>query len=466
MADTLTAPNLFVPQTVTPPDRPLPFIRAVFGLVQNPLKVWTRAMYEEPYHFVEWMGQRTHYLRTPEHLKGVLLDQAESFGKSSFQLRLLRPATGDGLLTTEGEHWRFQRRAASPAFRIDMLRAVVPTYAAAAQASVDRMRAAAVNGPIDVLGEMQRATLDVIVETILGGNDPGFRHDVVAQAVTDYVESLGHPDVLDVLGVPPWIPRPRDKKGPRAAATLKQAAVDAIARRRASREKRNDLLDYLLAARDPETGKGLSDDELRDNVVTFIGAGHETTALALTYTLYLIANAPDVQERLLAEARAACGDAPVTPAMIEAMPFHEQVIREAMRLYPPVSIIDRVAREDVKLGDVEIRKGDYCFLMIYAMHRHALLWDAPAAFDPERFSEERAKGRHRFQYLPFGGGPRICIGMKFAYMEAVAILATLVRGLAFKPNPAHAVVPNIRITLRPEGGMPLHVAARDGAHAG
>ena len=236
--------------------------------------------------------------------------------------------------------------------------------------------------------------------------------------------------------------------------------MNAILRRRASGEKQKDLLGLLLAARDPETGRGLSDDELRDNVVTFIGAGHETTALTLTFALYLIANAPEVQDRLVKEVRDVCGDRPIDAAVVDELVFHEQVIKEAMRLYPPVSIVDRMAVEDIDLGDVQVKKGDFAFNLIYVMHRHQMLWDHPERFDPDRFSEERSKGLHRFQFMPFGAGPRICIGMKFAYMEAVAMLATLLRELRFLPNAAHRVEPNIRITLRPEGGMPLFAETR------
>ncbi len=146
--------------------------------------------------------------------------------------------------------------------------------------------------------------------------------------------------------------------------------------------------------------------------------------------------------------------------VIDAMPFHEQVIKETMRLYPPVSLIDRVAVADIDFGDVQVKKGDFAFALIYVMHRHKRLWERPERFDPDRFSEARAKGIPRFQYMPFGAGPRICIGMKFAYMEAIAILATLVRRLRFLPNADHKVEPNIRITLRPEGGMPLFVERR------
>lgn len=461
MAPIASASNpLFVAETVDPPDRPVDWISAVFGMMRNPLTVWPRSMYVEQYHAVRWMGATFHYIRAPDHMKAVLLDNAGSFAKSTFQLRLLRPAVGEGLLTADGEKWRPQRRAASPAFRIDALRALVPTFAASAEATVHRMLSGGAT-KVDICDHMQRLTLDVIVETILGGSDPGFRHDLVASAVADYVESLGHPDLLDILGAPTWVPRPRGKRGPRAAAMLKAAATDAIARRRASGDQRSDLLGLLLAARDPETGLGLSDDELRDNVVTFIGAGHETTALALSYALYLIANAPDVQARLVAEAQAECGDDPIDAAAVERLVFHEQVIKEAMRLYPPVSLIDRVARADVDLGGgVTVRKGEVVLLMIYAMHRHEALWTRPEAFDPDRFSEARSHARHRFQFLPFGGGPRICIGMKFAYMEAVAALAAIIRRVRVLPDPSHRVRPNIRITLRPEGGLSLGVEAR------
>ncbi|MBI1340290.1 cytochrome P450 [bacterium] len=452
--------RLFRADTIAPPETPLPFVRGLLTMVDNPIKVWPKSAYRDRYHKLHWMGRTAHYIRSPEHVKAVLLDHADAFEKSEFQTRLLKPATGEGLLTSEGEHWRFQRRAASPAFRYDALKALVPTFARAASEAVGRMRAEGGGAPIDVMNEMNRTTLDVIVETIMSSGDPGFRHEHVSSAVTDYVQTLGHPDLLDILGAPPWIPRLKGSKGARAAARLKAAAVDSIARRRASDETRSDLLSLLMAARDPETGRGLSETELRDNIVTFIGAGHETTALALTYTLYLIANDPVVQDRLHAEAVEVCGDAPVDADMVERLTFHEQVVKEAMRLYPPVALMDRRAVRDVEDGDLKIEAGDLVLIMIYVMHRHQRIWDQPEMFDPERFSPERSAGRHRFAYIPFGGGQRICIGMKFAYMEAAAILATLVRDLRFSPNPAHRVRPNIRITLRPAGGMPLFVSPR------
>ncbi|HEX5005843.1 MAG TPA: cytochrome P450 [Hyphomonadaceae bacterium] len=468
MADTLTTDDVFIPQTVTPPDRPLPQWRGLMQMIANPLRVWPKVMYETPYGGGTWkpfplvpFSRSFHYFRRPEHMQAMFLDHPDVFVKSPFQRKLLGPAVGEGLLTASGEHWKFQRRAASPAFRIDALRALVPVFSQSAEETVKRMRSAGAKAPIDVMGEMQHATLDVIVETILGGADPNFGYDTMATTVHDYIESMGKPDMLDMFGAPASIWRPWGGRGRAAAEGLRKSAVSAIERRRAGDAKRKDLLGLLLAARDPETSRGLSDIELRDNVVTFIGAGHETTALALTYALYLIANAPDVQERLVREVREVCGEKHIDAGMVEAMTFHEQVVKETMRLYPPVAIIDRMANADLELPDgVKVRKGDLAFALIYVMHRHKLLWDHPERFDPDRFSPERSEKHHRFQYIPFGAGPRICIGMKFAYMEAVAMLGTLVRALKFRPNPAHQVVPNIRITLRPEGGMPLYAEAR------
>lgn len=459
MADTVTASH-FVPQTVIPPDRPLPLVRGLLQMIANPLYVWPRAMYENPYHGVKWIGRTFHYFRRPEHMKAVFLDHAAIFVKSQFQKKLVGPALGDGLLTAEGDHWKFQRRAASPAFRIDALRALVPAFSQSAQDTIERIRAMPAGQPVDVMQEMQHATLDVIVETILGGADPEFGYDRMAQIITDYIDTMGKPDLLDMFGTPPWVWRPWGARGRRRAAELQISAVNAIRRRRASGQERKDLLGLLLAARDPETRRGLSDDELRDNVVTFIGAGHETTALALTFALYLVANAPEVQERLVREVLDVCGSRPIDADMVDDLVYTEQVIKEAMRLYPPVALIDRVATEDIDLGDVRVKKGDFAFNLIYIMHRHRMLWDNPERFDPDRFAPERAREMHRFQFMPFGAGPRICIGMKFAYMEAVAMLATLLRELRFRPNPAHRVEPNIRITLRPEGGMPLFAERR------
>ncbi|RYY97101.1 MAG: cytochrome P450 [Alphaproteobacteria bacterium] len=235
MADTLND-TPFIPQTVTPPEKPLGMVRGLMQMIANPLHVWPRAMYENPYHGVRWIGRTFHYFRRPEHMKAVFLDHPDIFRKSQFQKKLVGPALGEGLLTSEGEHWKFQRRAASPAFRIDKLRELAPAFASSAEATVERMKAKAKAGPIDVMAEMQHATLDVIVETILGGADPNFGFDRIATTVEDYIQTMGKPDMLDMFGTPNWVPRPWGGKGRRAAEGLKQSAVNAIERRQKSGE--------------------------------------------------------------------------------------------------------------------------------------------------------------------------------------------------------------------------------------
>jgi cytochrome P450 len=237
MPDTLTSPE-FIPQTVIPPEKPLPLIRGLLQTIANPLHVWPRAMYENPYHGVKWIGRTFHYFRKPEHMKAVFLDHADIFRKSQFQKKLVGPALGDGLLTSEGDHWKFQRRAASPAFRIDALRALVPAFSTSAEATIERIRKMPAGQAIDMQSEMQHATLDVIVETILGGADPNFGYSRIAGTVEDYMLVMGKPDVLDLFGTPNWVPRPWGGKGRRAAAALRAAATNAIARRRASGETR------------------------------------------------------------------------------------------------------------------------------------------------------------------------------------------------------------------------------------
>jgi cytochrome P450 len=462
----LDAPTAtFTPSTVTPPRRALSTAGAMAALVRNPLESWHEELFELPSRRLAFLGTDYLQIMDPALMQSVLLDDIDSFRKSPVQQRVVRPGVGDGLLVVEGETWRFQRRAAAPAFRHDAMASLVPAMAAAGEAAADRMLAGAASGQaVDVLPEMTRATFDVIAATLLGGDDPSFDQEAVADAVTGYIETIGAVHLLDLLGAPDWIPRPGARRGKRAIAALRGAADAALANRRARVEGGgdlgDDLLGRMLAARDPETGRGMSDVELRDNIVTFIGAGHETTALALTWSLYLLAGDEAAQERLAAEASAVAGDGPIAPEQVERLAFHEQVIKEAMRLYPPAVMVQRQAVKPVRVGWHDLEPGAEVMCLIYVMHRSRRLWEKPAAFDPDRFSPERAAGRHRFAHMPFGAGPRICIGMRFAYLEAAAILAAVMRKARVGLLPDYVARPRMRVTLRPEGGMPLVIQPR------
>jgi cytochrome P450 len=449
----------FLPQTVTPPAEPLGTFDAAAALIRNPIEAWHEGLYDLPSRRFDFLGGDYLQIMDPALMQAVLLDEVGAFRKSPTQQRIVRPGVGQGLLVVEDDAWRFQRRAASPAFRYEAMKAIVPTMAAAGEAAADRMRAAA-GEAADVMPEMTRATFEVIAATLLGGDDPSFDQEAVAHSVTDYIETIGAVDVMDLIGVPDFIPRFSRLRGQPAVKALRDAADAALVRRRAGGELGQDLLAQMLRARDPETGHGLNDIELRDNIVTFIAAGHETTALALTWALYLIAGDEDVQDRLAAEARSVAGDAPLAWEHLEKLHLHEQVIKESMRLYPPALLLMRQATRAVCIGEHQLEIGSDVMCLVYVMHRSRRLWENPERFDPGRFSPERSEGRHRFAFMPFGGGPRICIGMKFAYMEAAAILAALVRKLRFGLVPGRVVTPRMRVTLRPDGGMPLRVEAR------
>lgn len=330
-------------------------------------------------------------------------------------------------------------------------------FAGAAEASAARLCAA--SGVVDVEPEMRRATLQVVMDTLLASYD-GAAPEVLAHTL--FGDVVVRPTALDLLGAPPWIPAPGRSLYRSRGRALREQAREAVERRRRSDLETGDLLGALLAARDPENARALSDQELVDNILTFIGAGHETTAVTLTWTLYLVANAPEVQARLLAEARQVLGDGPVTADGLDRLTFHEQVVYESLRLFTPGPLILRTARRDVDLGPVQVKAGTNVFCNLYVLHRSPRLWDHPSAFDPDRFSPERSAGRRRFAFIPFGGGPRVCIGARFAMMEAKTFLATYVRAFAVEPASAAQPLPRFRLTTSPDGGMPLRIRPRAG----
>ena len=402
------------------------------------------------------MVARWHMVTDPVALKRVLLDNEANYPKSKVTKRMIRPAIGESLFIAEGAHWRWQRRAVSPVFSHRHLMALSHFMCAAAERSAERIAARA-PGRIDLHPEMVAATFDVITDVALsGGSDLDFSQ--LSMTTTRYFETIGRVSLFDVLNFPDWFPRPAQILHRRGVTDM-QRMLDRIIAERMKAQRREDLLQLMLEASDPETGRAMTPEELRDNLLAFLVAGHETTALALAWALYLSANAPDVQARLADEVWQAAGDGPVTADHLPALGYHRQVIEEAMRLYPPVGIMSRTARETDTLCGREIKPGDTVILPIYALHRHRLYWDDPDAFDPEHFAPEKVKARDRYLYLPFGGGPRICIGMNFAIIEAQLILATLIRRFAFAPTEQHPA-PVMTMTLRPEGGVPLGVTER------
>ncbi len=447
----------FRPRTLTPLRGQQGFFGILHTMLTNPLKIWPEMLYHET-RLIGTLagGARFMHLTSPDIAQAVLLENAGSFIRATMAQRLLKPALGEGLLTVEGDAWKRQRRIAAPAFRVQGLRALVPLMADAGIAAGERL--AAVRGVADVMPSMTDATLDVIVATLLKGRGDAIDRSSIAEDVDAYMDSYGGPDLFDVFDAPDWLPRPWKRRGARAVSRLRASAARAVEAAKRAPADPPTLTDLLVSAADPETGGKMSERELIDNVITFIGAGHETTALALTWTLHVLSTAPELQDALVAERTAVAGGERLTADHVDALALHHAVIEEVMRLFPPVAILGRTAVADVTLEDAEgplkIRPGDEVAIAVYPMHRHHALWDEPDAFRLGRTP------KHRFAYLPFGAGPRICIGKTFAMLEAVAILAEILPRVRVAPGPEREIEPVMKITVRPRGGMPLTLAPR------
>lgn len=398
--------------------------------------------------------KRWHMVMDPDACRRILKDRLEDYPKSDVTKLILRPAIGGSLFIAEGAHWHWQRRAAAPAFSVRNVQALAPVMTAAAERAAERISRAA-GGAANLFDEMVATTFEVIADVTFSGGGT-FDRDAVHGAIDSYIAGAARLSLLDIIGAPGWVPRPgRLYSGP-AMRAMKAMADRAITERRASGHAGvPDLLDLLLDGEDPETARRMTTAELRDNLLTFIVAGHETTALTLAWALYLCAFDPLVQARAREEARAALGRRAATVADLPALPYTRQIVDETLRLYPPAAFLSRTARAPDTLCGREVRPGDTVMLPIYALHRNHLLWPDPHRFDPGRFAD--AGAIDRFAYLPFGGGPRICIGAAFALQEAVIILATLLARFEFTKVEGREPRPVLILTLRPEGGVWLGV---------
>ncbi|MFT5796545.1 MAG: cytochrome P450 [Candidatus Azotimanducaceae bacterium] len=395
-------------------------------------------------------GKRWHMLMEPTAIREILLDRVGDYPKSDVTKNLLKPAIGESLFIAEGAHWRWQRRAAAPVFTHRNMMNLAPIMTSAAERSAQRITDAGPRG-INMLDEMVTTTFDIIADVTFSGGDT-FDRDGVHNAIDDYIAEAGKISLFDILGAPDWVPRPGRIRSGKALKEMKSMADKAIDERAArGHEGVPDLLDLLLAGVDPETKRKMNTAELRDNLLTFIVAGHETTALTLSWSMYLMAFDQDAQARAREEAQSVLQGRAATGDDVANLPFIRQIIDEALRLYPPAGIISRTAMKKDTLCDREILPGDTVMVPIYALHRNELLWDEPNSFKPERFADRKSVAR--YAYLPFGDGPRICIGASFALQEAVIILATLLSKFKFTPIEGRDPEPVMILTVRPEGGV-------------
>lgn len=398
-------------------------------------------------------GLRWHMVMDPDAIRYMLLERLDDYPKSKATKNMLKPAVGESMFIAEGANWRWQRRTAAPVFSHRNVQALAPIMTEAAIACCDRI-ADQPPAAVNLMDEMVRTTFDVIADVTFSGEGQ-FNADAVHTAIDAYIAEAAKISILDMIGAPDWIPRPGRLFFGSAINDMRKVADQAIAARQARGAKDvPDLLDLLLAGEDPETKRSMNTAELRDNLLTFIVAGHETTALSLSWALYLCALDPTVQEKARAEIQAVCAGRPTTGDDVANLPYVRMIIDEALRLYPPAGIVARTAQVQDTLCGREVRPGDTVMIPIYALHRSEALWEDPDAFNPERFSDRKAI--ERYAYLPFGDGPRICIGASFAIQEAVIILATLLGRFRFTPVSGRDPKPVMILTTRPEGGVWLN----------
>ncbi len=422
---------------------------------KNTVAAFGALAYEERYVYGQNWLQDFLLVSDPDGVKHVLLDNAANYGKGEQFRRILSPAIGNGLVTADGASWRFQRRTAAPMFQMRHTEAMAPAMAAAVADLLARWAALPAGAAIDAAQEMTRLTYDIISRTMFS-SDVTMRFEEMAAAFNHYLETVGRVDVLGAV-LPRWFPTPNKIRAAPALRFLKGEIGRLIARRRAQiaadpAGAPQDLLTLLITTKDPEGGALFGDAEVFDNVMTFIFAGHETTANALAWTFYLLSEFPEWDARVAAEVRDA--------ADIAAMPVTRMVLEESMRLYPPAPIMVRDSLGPDVVGGIAIKPRTSVMISPWVLHRHKLLWDEPDYFDPERFAPGRREKIHRFAYLPFGGGPRICIGMGFAMQEAMIVLSMIARDWRLALVPGHPVEPLARVTLRPRFGLKMRLEKR------
>jgi cytochrome P450 len=451
----ISTPALY-PPTVVPPPEPLPLRRFLLTFVRNPLSSMPQPVYEEGIRVYDNGRGGVAYVTDPALVERILLSQAELFPKTPLEKRVFGPTLGDGILTSQGSSWKWQRRTAAPLFRPSDLASLVPAMTGAAMDQLQRWRASPAGAVQAVDRDMTETTFQVISATMFAGSADAEAAAIV-RAADKALSSISWDIAAAMLRFPEWLWYPGKYGRRRAGRALRAAVATILVRRREAGLEGEDLLARLARATDPETGAPMSEKQLVDNLLTFLAAGHETTAKALTWTLYLLARAPVWQERLRAEVEEVAGSGAVGAAHLDRLVLTRAVLEEAMRLYPPAPVMTRHAAADVDLGGVAVPADALVIIPVFAVHRHKKLWDDPDRFDPGRFLPERRARLARTQFMPFGFGARTCIGNSFAMMEGPAILATLVRGARFEWDGVHAPEPLSRVTLRPRGGMPLYV---------
>jgi cytochrome P450 len=424
---------------------------------ESMIGTWGQRAYEEDIIQGRFLWRSSFILNTPDAIRHVLVDNFENYTRTPAGLRVLRPMLGQGLLIAEGRAWKHQRRTLAPAFTPRAVSTLIPHMIAVTDETIAKLQTAG-GAAVDLRETMQRMTLEIAGRTMFSfGMD---RHGATLRDfVMDYGDRLARPHLLDMMLPLGW-PSPQDFSRARFRKRWTQFVAMLMAERRAAGKKAGaparDLFDLMDTARDPETGEAFTDVQLGDQVATMILAGHETTATALFWSLYLLALDPETQDKLAAEVREVTAHGCLD---LDRLRFTRAVVDETMRLYPPAFLIARAAAAADLIEGMPIRKHDVILIAPWLLHRHEKLWHDPNAFIPERFMPP-APPPDRFAYLPFGVGPRICIGAHFALVEATLALAKIIGTFRVTLLDKEPVMPVGVVTTQPDRSPMFRIAPR------
>jgi unspecific monooxygenase len=461
IAETWDMPVTRRPPLVPPAPPRAPDTMTAFGRMmamrESAIGTWGQRAYEEDIVRGRFAGRSSFILNTPDSIRHVLVDNYENYVRTPAAIRVLRPMLGEGLLIAEGRTWKHQRRTLAPAFTPRAVMPLVPHMIAAIDATIAKLQAAS-DGPVDLREAMQRMTLEIAGRTMFSFGME--RHGAALRGfVMEYGARLARPHFLDLLLPLSW-PSPQDFRRARFRKRWTAFVAMLIAERRAAGKNEGapprDLFDLMVAARDPETGQSFTDEQLGDQVATMILAGHETTATALFWSLYLLALDPATQDQLAAEVQSVTVNGTLD---IERLKFTRAVVDEALRLYPPAFLIARAAAAADTIAGFPVRKHDVVLVAPWLLHRHEKLWREPNAFIPSRFMPP-APAPDRFAYLPFGVGARVCIGAHFALVEATLALAKMIGAFRVELLDREPVMPVGIVTTQPDRSPAFRIARR------
>ena len=451
-----------LPRTV-PPGR-LEIIRTI---LRNPLELWGEPSYTLPWIQTRFFRERTLIVNDPGLIRHVLVDNATNYRMSDIRQLILRPILRDGLLTAEGEVWKRSRKAVSPVFTPRHANGFAGQMLRQSEDYAIKYESAGRDGKVfEIAADMTELTFAMLADTLFSG-EIVTSSDSFADDVNALLHRMGRVDPMDLLRAPSWVPRVTRIGGQKVLDKFRnivRQTMDArLARMQADRASAPD--DFLTLLLDQAATGGLTNDEIEDNILTFIGAGHETTARALAWTLYCVANTPHIREAMEEEIDRVLAQDVEPVKWLDLMPYARAAFEEALRLYPPAPSINRAAIAadrwtDAKGETVEIEAGVTVLIMPWTLHRHELYWDKPRAYIPERFLPENRAKIGRFQFLPFGAGPRVCIGATFALQEAVIALAVLMHRFRFDMTDKTRPWPVQKLTTQPQNGLPMRVTPR------